>query len=85
MHHYYYYHHPLKILPLITPYFYFTLPVLCISPSFLLHISILSPRLLQGLILLELHTTLQSTLTSYFIEDPAERRNTAAAIRGLAE
>ena len=91
MHHYYYCHHhhhhqpPLMILPHITPYFCFTLPVLCIPPSSFLHISILSPPLLQGLILLELHTTLQSTLTSYFIEDPSERRNTTATIRGLAE
>lgn len=76
---------PSRFFPISPPYFCFTLPVLCIAPSSFLHISILSPPLLQGLILLELHTTLHSTLTSYYIEDPAERRNTAATIRGLAE
>lgn len=88
MRHYYYCHHhqpPSRFFPISPPYFCFTLPVLCIAPSSFLHISILSPPLLQGLILLELHTTLHSTLTSYYIEDPAERRNTAATIRGLAE
>ena len=42
--HYHHHHHRLTILPHTTPYFCFTLPVLCIPPS-LLHISILSPPL----------------------------------------